>query len=519
MGISATISRNEMMGNSAYNGVLMALSFGICIVMVLYDYKRGYIASIILMTFSLIMMLRSVIVVKNQSTIPGLAYQILNMLMLSLLASQFRTREKEAVTDFLTGLYNRRGLYKVIKRKTEGNDPFYVMYVDLGNFKFINDNFGHSYGDLAMKIVAERIENVVKKGGIITRIGGDEFVILLDGKHNPEIVAQSLIESICEKTTVEIEDSKVDCYLNAYVGVSEFPKDSMDYEALIKYADIAMYQATKDRNKRVCFFDQDMAKSLSKQMQLEHLVKEGLTEGYFYLMYQPQFSIDKKTIRGFEALLRMKTPDGMLISPGEFIPVAENSDLILRVDDMVLEMALRQFFDILRINPKLTVSVNVSAKNIASLDFTDKVKNILAKTGFPTKNLEIEITEYCLVQSMEITIENIRKLRDIGVQVALDDFGTGYTSLSYLSKMPINLLKIDKSLIDNIDVSDKNRDFVKAVIFMGHLMGCEVISEGVEDQVQLDILNDQQCDFIQGFIWGRPVEYNAAKDLVMKELN
>lgn len=511
------LQRNERLGNNAYNGVLSALSFGICLFMVLKSYKSGWISSMILMSISLLLMFRAFLMYDSKTTIPGMANHLFFMLTLTLLMIQFRRREKESVTDFLTGLYNRRGLTKIIKEKTENNAKFYCLYIDLGNFKFVNDTFGHSYGDVAMKVVSKRMNNLVKKSGIITRIGGDEFVVLLFGNVDAKEMAEKLLECISEKIVAEVEESKVDVYLNAYVGISEFPKDSMDSEALVKYADIAMYQATKKGAERICFYDWDMGKELSRQMQLEHLVKEAIENKYFYLMYQPLFSINDKKLRGFESLLRLKTPDGVMVSPGEFIPVAENSDLILRIDSLVLEMAMNQCKEFIEAYPDIVVSVNVSAKNIASIGFVENVKEIVSRLNFPTQNLEIEITEYCLAQSIDITINNIIALRNMGIQVALDDFGTGYTSLSYLSKMPINLLKVDKTLIDGLEDSDKNCDFVKAVIFMGHLMGCEVISEGVEKEEQLEILKEQGCDLIQGFIWSKPLEFETAKALVKKE--
>ena len=210
----------------------------------------------------------------------------------------------------------------------------------------------------------------------------------------------------------------------------------------------------------------------------------------------------------------MKLPDGTVVSPGEFIPVAEKGEQIIRIDDYVLHRAMTEFKSIvINNNPDLILSVNVSAKNIGTLDFPDRIRGILDKTGFPAHNLEIEITEYCMVQSIKITVENIRRLRAMNIQVALDDFGTGYTSLNYLSQMPVNLLKIDKSLIDDIERSQKKCEFVNAIISMGHLMGCEVISEGVENTMQLSKLDDNNCDYVQGFVWGKPLPYEAAKAL------
>lgn len=512
------IIRGDTIGRNAYNGVLSALQFGTCIIMVIHNYKYGWITSISLLSISLIMMIMIVASGKSDTPIPGIVNLLFYLITLTMLARQFKVRDKEAVTDFLTGLLNRRGLYKYVNQRIEDNSPFYLIYIDLGNFKFINDNFGHSYGDAAMRVVTERMASVLKKSGVITRIGGDEFVVVLDGKHDPGMTARKLIDRICEKTTLTVEGSEVDCYLTAFAGIASYPEDADDCETLIKSADIAMYQASKDQvGPGICFFDMDMAFYLRKQMELEHLVKEGLDKNYFYLNYQPQYKMDGKTLRGFESLIRMKTPEGKIISPGDFIPVAESSDLIIKIDELVLEMAMREFRDVVwNQNPDLVISVNVSAKNVGNVGFVSLVSSMLNKVGFPAKNLEIEITEYCLVQSVEITIDNIKKLRKMGVQVALDDFGTGYTSLSYLSKMPINLLKIDKSLVDNIESTDKGRDFVKAVIYMGHLMGCEVISEGVEKESQLSVLKAEDCDFIQGFIWGKPLEYADAFALVEK---
>ena len=494
-----------------FNGIIFSFGFGICLFMVLRDYKKGLICSILLMSVSFIMMIRTIILFDTLTPFTGMVNLLFYLMTLLIIGFQYRRRETEAVTDLLTGLYNRRGLYKIIKQKVEDNIPFYCIYIDFENFKFINDNLGHVYGDTAMTVVAKRIKDVVGDSGVITRIGGDEFVVLLNGREDPGVVTSNILSSVCDKISVSVYDSNVDCYLNASAGISSFPKDSTDSESLIKYADIAMYHASSVHNStRYCFFDKTMADKLRRQLEIEHIIKEAIDNHYFYLQYQPQFTINDKKIRGFEALLRLKTPSGDMISPGEFIPVAENSDLILRIDQMVFDMALKEFKDVVIQNPEIEISINVSAKNIAREGFVEDVTKALEKSGFPASNLEIEITEYCLVQSIEQTIKNIKRFRKMGVKVALDDFGTGYTSLSYLAKMPINLLKIDKSLLDNIEEDDKNIDFVKAVINMGHIMGCEVIAEGVEAQNQLSILEEHKCDFVQGFIWGKPLDFDIA---------
>lgn len=504
-------------GENQMNGVLVACEFLMCLFLVWVDNKKGVVFSCILLLFSLSNTMREIFFAHATSPIPGMINIIIYGIVILILGTIFRKRDKQAVTDFLTGLRNRRGLYKLLQIKVEDEKPFHVVYIDLGNFKIINDNYGHQYGDDLLKTIAQRMTQIIGKNGILTRIGGDEFVLVLDGKVNVRAVTKDILDKISEKITLEIEGTKVDSYISAYAGIASYPNDSTNPENLVKYADIAMYDASKNKTERICFFNQDMEKYLLWQMELEKLIKEGLEQDYFYLEYQPQYRLEGKKLRGFESLLRMKTPEGKVISPGDFIPVAEKGELILQIDDYVLRRAMREYKDIIeKTNGDLVISVNVSAKNIGSVGFAEKIVDLLEETGFPAKNLEIEITEYCLVQSVEITIDNIVKLREFGVQFALDDFGTGYSSLSYLAKMPINLLKVDKSLVDEIEKDEKSKEFVNAVISLGHLMGCEVISEGVESQSQLDVLSEQNCDFVQGYVWGKPLNYKDAREMSLK---
>lgn len=507
----------DRLGIKGYNGVLMAFQFVCCLTMVWVDYKVGTLTSFVLMGYSIINVTVVMLVSKQIGPLPGFCNMMIYVLCLVLLVRQFHIREKDAITDDLTGLMNRRGMYQKIDARIAKEKPFYVVYIDLWNFKVINDNYGHAYGDNLLRLVTERVTSVVGKDVSIARIGGDEFVLLVHGEEDVAELTERILKKLEEKAPVVTNSYvRVDSYLKTYAGVSRFPNDGTDAETLIKCADIAMYHASRQDAKQICFFDKDMEKHLTREMELEKLIKEGLEKDYFYLMYQPQYHIEGKKLRGFEALLRMKSAKGEYISPAEFIPVAEKGELILQIDDYVLRRAMKEFRDVVtQVRDELTISVNVSAKNISSKGFADKVKQLLEETGFPAKHLEIEITEYCMVESVELTIENIVELRALGVQVALDDFGTGYTSLSYLAKMPINLLKVDKSLVDDIVADEKSRDFVTAVIAMGHMMGCEVISEGVESEDQLHMLNEQECDFVQGYVWGKPLAYDVARDLAL----
>ncbi|MGN1090096.1 MAG: putative bifunctional diguanylate cyclase/phosphodiesterase, partial [Huintestinicola sp.] len=482
--------------------------------MVSIDYKKGRLISAILIGFSMFTNLRAILVGHVLTPIPGVMNLVVFLISIEVLCKQFENREKDIITDFLTELNNRRGVVQILSEKVAQENPFYVMYIDLENFKLINDNLGHRCGDSALKTISERITETVGSSGTLGRIGGDEFVLVLSDKCDPTQTAERIISVIGEKIPVSTGETSVDCYVSAFVGITRFPDDAADADTLIKYADIAMYHSSRNRERRICFFTKQMEEELSRQMELERLIKEGLANNYFYLVYQPQYKINGKQLRGFESLIRLKNPDGVFVSPGEFIPVAEKTDLILKIDDYVIRRVMKEFKEPLKhAAASFTVSINISAKNIATVGFAERVKEMIKEADFPASCLEIEITEYCLVRSLEVTIENIEKLREIGVKIALDDFGTGYTSLSYLAKLPINLLKIDKSLIDDIESDEKSREFANAVISMGHLMGCEVISEGVENEAQLSLLGGQDCDFVQGFVWSRPLEYGTAVEL------
>lgn len=448
----------------------------------------------------------------------GLFNQIFYIITIIWLGVIFAKQEKAAVTDMLTGLLNRRGLYKKLKDSIEDNKPFFLIDIELGNFKLLNDSFGTVYGDRLLKKTTERINSFIGNRGIASRKGGAEFVVILKDTHNAEEDANNLLDIIREKISLSLDGDYLDCYVTAFAGIVSFPADSDNYENLLKYADMAMVEALRSNSTAVCPFRPEMEKSIKRHTELEHLIKEGIEKNYFYLVYQPQYILCGKKLRGFETLIRMKLPDGTIVSPGEFIPVAEMSEQIIYIDDYVIKRAMNEYKDIvLNHNRNLIVSVNVSAKNIASAGFPEKVERFLEETGFPAGNLEIEITEYCMVSSFNTTIESIKALRSIGVQFALDDFGTGYTSLNYLSQLPVNLLKIDKSLINDIENDDQKCEFVNAIISMGHLMDCEVISEGVENEQQLKKLDENNCDFIQGFVWSKPLDYEIAKALSLTE--
>ena len=498
---------------SFLSGVWSAFQYASCLFLVRTNRKRGIITSIILLLASLANILRVIVFNKENLPVAGLFNVLFYIITIIWLGLIFARQERDAVTDVVTGLLNRRGLYQKLIALIENEKPFQLIYFEIANFKLLNDSFGHVYGDLVLKKITKLLQDYFGEKGTVVRSGGSEFVVILKDSADAEKDANHILQILAEKIILS-EDSDVhDCYLTVFAGISSYPDNSANYEELINFADMAMLEAAKKNSAHAVLFEPSMEERAKRQMEIERLIKAGLENDYFYLMYQPQFMLDGKKLRGFESLIRMKLPDGTIISPGEFIPVAEKGKNIVLIDEYVLRRATREFKGIVAKNPELMISVNVSAKNIGSPDFPEKVKEIIEEIGFPAKNLEIEITEYSMVQSVKVTVDNIKKLRVLGIQVALDDFGTGYTSLNYLSQMPVNLLKIDKSLIDDIEQDEQKCEFVNAIIAMGHIMGCEVISEGVENEMQLEKLKENDCDLIQGYVWGKPLPVDAARSL------
>ena len=496
-----------------YNGVVVCFQFFLLLLMIKVNSKKGRHISWFCISISTFFLISAIIRLKSSTAVPGFFMIILFSLMATLLSYQIELLDKRMVADYVTSLNNSRGLVLTLNRKIYNNDDFYVIYIELENFKFLNDNYGFDFGDELRKVITKRIKYSIKGHGVAGCMDRSSFMIILNGDCDALQVASAVIRSIGEKISIKKEETEIDCFLTAYAGITKCPDDAIDAETLMKFSDIAVNQAANSKKERIVFFDHSMEEKLNRQVEVEKIIKKALANDHLRLVFQPQFASQSKKLRGFEALLRMNEPGGNNLSPAEFIPAAEKNDLILEITDWVLNKALNTFADLIR-GTDIIISINVSSKNMENPNFVLQVREELQQANFPAKNLEIEITEYCLLESFEKTIQNIRALRDMGVKVALDDFGTGYSSLSYLEKLPINLLKIDKTLVDDIEGNQKIQQFVNAVIYMGHLMGCEVICEGVESQAQLNLLRENNSDFIQGYIWSRPLEFDKAKELL-----
>lgn len=496
------------------HGILSSLISLMCILMVTIDFKKGRILAYIFLTLQIGFMTIGIIRSDELFSLPGIYNSIVTIISVTLIYWQLSRSNKMSVTDYMTGLMNRRGLVKYIEKKVSEKNKLYLIYLELDNFRAINDNLGHKYGDMIIRIVAKRLNNYSDKDTFVSRIGGAEFAVVIGNKKDPREFATKLTETLGKDIVIN-DTNPININISIYAGISEYPTNAVVADELLKYADIAIYHIRKSPNKKVLFFDQNMKEELSKQIELEKIVKEALEKNWFYLTFQPQFKLKDKSLRGFETLLRLRLPDGTMISPSEFIPAVEKNDIILNVDRYVLTHAMQETKNLMNTSGRddILISINISAKSISSEDFIQNLKQTIYEIGFPANNLELEITEYSLAENRLVTTNNINILRALGIKISLDDFGTGYTSLSQVLELPVDLIKIDKSMIDNIYDKPTNRDFLEAIIYMGHLMNCQVVAEGVELNEQLDFLKDHECDYVQGFIWGKPVTYFDALEV------
>lgn len=496
-------------------GVVQGFQYGVCLVIVILDNEKGSKVATILLAIGLIMSVFTFVRGAELNVVAGMCNNIFYIVTITILDIFFGKRRKEANTDQLTGLLNRRGLYKLVRDKIDEGKSFHVVSIKMNNLKYINSNHGHAIGDKILITAARNMQQLVGKDGSLARFSGSDIVLVLKGDCNPVEKTTVVLDALKKKIILDDGGMAIECFVEAYAGVSSYPTDAHTVNEIFKHADIAMLAATNRKKEACIVYDDQMDASVNREFEVERLIKKALSNNGFYFVYQPQFEMKDKKLRGFEALIRMNMPGEQNVMPGEFIKVAERSDLISSIDKYVLNNVLKQFKAMVGDNERmLGISINISVATISNPEFPDELERIIRENELQASCVEIEITEYCLAESADVIISNIRRLRDMSVKVALDDFGTGYTSLSYLANMPINLLKIDKTLVDNIVSDKKNYDFISAIIAMGHLMGCEVISEGVESEEQIDMLKSKECDYIQGFAWGRPLTFDDAAEIV-----
>ncbi|HKM00247.1 MAG TPA: EAL domain-containing protein [Mobilitalea sp.] len=389
-----------------------------------------------------------------------------------------------------------------------------VYFVDLDNFKTVNDTLGHEYGDSLLVKTAQLLLTTIDENGMLARAGGDEFLIFKEGiTSNEEAVnfASQMIEAF--RYPMDLNGEVV--YVSMSIGVSIYPQNGLSPNALIKSADIAMYKSKDTGKNKFTLFDSKMEQELNRNTLIIEVLRNAIDYHDLYIQYQPLFDLLTNKVVGYEALMRIRSDKLGVLSPDEFIPIAEESGLIIELSSWLLKEACRFNKELISrgIGP-FPVSVNISSIQINRPGFITMLSDVLEKTGLPPRFLELEITESTLVSSIMDATALLTSLQNIGVRISLDDFGTGYSSLNYLTKMPINILKIDKSFIDNICTSEKDSNIAESIIQLAHSLNIKVVAEGVEHNDQLLLLKSMNCDIIQGFIFSVPLHSLELVDLI-----
>ncbi|MFT9596753.1 sensor domain-containing protein [Mesobacillus sp.] len=426
-----------------------------------------------------------------------------------------KTIKYMAYYDVLTGLPNRNMVRKHLNAAlSNGNGNLAVLFLDLDRFKIINDTKGHRVGDLLLKVVASRLKNAVKEKGLVSRQGGDEFIIVLKDFRKEQVieVAERILTEFNEGITIEGQEF----FVTPSIGISMAPEDGQDEETLIKHADTAMYLA-KDRGKNnYQFYTNKLHGLSSRKMELENGLRKALEQDQLTLHYQPQVNMDTGEIIGVEALVRWMHPEKGIISPAEFIPLAEETGLIVPLGKWVLEKAAAQnkVWQEKGYSP-IPMSVNISVRQLQEDRFIDSVKQVLLNTQLEPNYLDFEITE-SVMQNSDKTARILDQLKELGITLAIDDFGTGYSSLSLLKHFPIDKIKIDKSFVDDIIHHSNKGAMVKTIIDMGHNLQFDVIAEGVEEHEQVAFLLENGCVIGQGYYFSRPLSVEAMEELFIK---
>ncbi len=424
--------------------------------------------------------------------------------------------------DQLTGLPNRvllhdRMLQSITLAESTGH-MVATLLIDLDNFKYINDAVGHHLGDNIIQHVARRLDGVVDSRDTVSRIGGDEFVVMISDCKSMNCinrVSSQILDAINEPFVLNGEEHR----LSVSMGISIYPKDANTPEELMRHADTAMYKVKSEGKNNIAFYSNSLSHELEERLSIEKLLHQRIKEDALEVYFQPKYSLINGELTGMEALVRMFNQTGQLLPPIVFIPVAEESDLIIQLGKQVLEKSCRQAKMWLDEGRPTKVAVNIGAAQFNKFGFTKTVADTLLKCDLPAKYLELEITESALVENINAAKQAITSLQKIGISIALDDFGTGYSSLSYLRSFNFNVLKVDRSFINDIALEEQARNLFKAIKHLADSLNLNVVCEGVENEAQLNILKEMGCTEAQGYYFSKPLPVdeltNAWKPIIL----
>lgn len=424
------------------------------------------------------------------------------------------TREIEAqeriqhlsLHDALTGLPNRLRMKEFLENKLHNlaaaPHPLVILNVDLDKFKPVNDTFGHVAGDQVLHQVSERLRSCLRDQDLVARQGGDEFILIISG-----LSSTKEIEQLCARVIARIESpylvNEKDIFISASIGIALAPQDSMQAEELLRFADIAMYEAKNSGSNRWSFYSSEMNDRLMQRSELERFLRQAIKHNEFSLYYQPRYRIKGTQLTGAEALVRWNHPVLGLLMPDQFIALAEETGLITAISDWTMLQACQ---DAATWPASLIISVNISAIEFRSQRLIERVRQVLLLSGLPSHRLELEITERIMIEDADGAFKTMTALKALGVRLSMDDFGTGYSSLNYLRRFPFDGLKIDKSFIDELTQSHEGRSIVEGIINLGHALSMTVTAEGVETTEQLEHLQTLMCDEAQGYLLGKPMK-------------
>ena len=427
----------------------------------------------------------------------------------------------QAHHDDLTGLPNRTlfkdRLSQAIISAKRHDSKFALLFIDLDQFKKINDTLGHHIGDHVLIEAALRLQNCIREEDTIARLGGDEFTIILKDVNNLQDIsniAQKIINDMKEPIPIKGHE----LYISASVGISLYPQDALSEEDLIKFADTAMYKAKDEGRDNFQFYTATMTAFAFERVVMDASLRIAIKEDQFVVYFQPQIDLKTDKITGMEALVRWSHPNLGLVPPTKFIPVAQESGLIIEIDKIVMKKAMRQFvvwreegFD-----PGV-LALNLSMKQLNEENFTTLLLETMSGLNFKPSWLELEVTEGQVMNNPELSIQKLKTLSDLGVEIAIDDFGTGYSSLSYLKKLPLDKLKIDQSFIRDIPDDEEDMAITKAIIALGKSLNLKLIAEGVETKEQKEFLIQNGCQFMQGYFFSQPLPADGVTELLKKQ--
>jgi diguanylate cyclase (GGDEF)-like protein len=417
--------------------------------------------------------------------------------------------EQLAHYDSLTELPNRQMFWMMLEQNCAHQHPFYLLYLDIDNFKFINETYGHSEGDDLLITIAERLQKLLKKEDIVYRIGGDEFAIILKNVNgdNPNKSCYAIAERILNRINAPYQVPHKESFsVTASIGVVKYPEQCNTPDMLVKYADLAAYNAKLMGKSNIQFYSQELQQKTAKRIALENALREAIKRDHFEVLLQPMMDIGTGKIIKAEALVRWNCPKQGLIMPDEFIPLAEETGLIIPLGKLIFHHVCKGMQSIQKLGYNIVVSVNLSPKQIYDNSLPPFVHKILAENKVDPKHIELEITETALANDFSVVLKTLQQLKKSGLSISVDDFGTGYSSLAYLKRLPVDYLKIDRSFVEDIVTDENDKAIVTAVIAMAHSLKLKVIAEGVENKEQLAFLAEKKCDAVQGYLFSKPIK-------------